>query len=122
MKLHKKKWTEGEIHALRKGVEQCLSDRDIADSLGRSEDSVSCKSFALGIRRRDNPRPKPRPKLPGQTLCWRCARSGALRSRRRECSWMQGEVPVEGWVAQETAAGYRVFECPLFSKEDQNEV
>ena len=51
------------------------------------------------------------------TLCWRCTRPGT-----GACSWdkSKGNIPVEGWKAERVYVGgiglsYKVFECPLFS-------
>ena len=55
-----------------------------------------------------------------ETLCWKCQRAGT-----GSCSWdkSRGNVPVEGWNADEVAyrgnngeyiTTYHVNECPLF--------
>ena len=60
------------------------------------------------------------PKRHDETLCWRCKRPGT-----GTCSWdkSRGNVPVEGWTAQEAAhrgnngeylRTYHVIDCPLF--------
>ena len=60
------------------------------------------------------------PKI-NDTLCWRCKRPGT-----RSCAWddSKGEIPVEGWTAEEVpylgwAYGeekttFHVIDCPLF--------
>ena len=49
------------------------------------------------------------------TICWDCKNACGGGG----CSWTEPKLqkPVDGWVAEETANGYRVIACPLFKRE-----
>ena len=60
-----------------------------------------------------------------ETLCWRCKRPGT-----RTCAWddSKGNVPVEGWTAEEVPfrendgshiRTYHVIDCPLFELDEE---
>jgi hypothetical protein len=105
-------WTGEETYFLLKNRHN-MKLKDIAAALGRDAKSVRAKikNLKTAEMRESLSENRHGCPIPGETLCWSCARAGGFGAPE-PCAWIRDFEPVEGWTAVKTNAGYHVFECP----------